>query len=405
MRNKTYLSFFIAAEAFGMLPFGEHIKPCEAIKLGLPQKTCIDLSKEFYKTGRVEYPWVDSLAEVSSNIFSINVSRSGKRELSLYDAAEMKTLKILCNGYRGEYKSFSIGLKQLAIAHSNGLIDIYSCGREINKVVTLQGHAQLVSNIVRVGRNMLVTYSEDNSLKIWNLSSGECLKTIKVENCNKPSRCLVCLDENTIAFSYEGGIKICSILSSDYMDVDSCNSKEVKSIIKFDDKVIFSTDSNIIAFNFKNDTWLYEIKLGERLSLGEGGFYGFYPFDSKSITAVGKEHLACVCYEENAAEALVGMHLYNVNSGRLVKKIKADVRRSDFLQLRYLGSNLVSIVLRDDYQRGVPLMHVWDVETEKLINYVDRRTNKSKLCLDVDNGLAAYDTEGVIHIFGIDDIC
>ncbi len=62
---------------------------------------------------------------------------------------------------------------------------------------TLKGHENYVRCIVKLNENQLASGSGDNTIRIWDLIGGNCLKTLKGHE--SVVRCIVKLNENQLA--------------------------------------------------------------------------------------------------------------------------------------------------------------------------------------------------------------
>ena len=49
----------------------------------------------------------------------------------------------------------------------------------LSKKHTLEGHTNTVNNIILYHHNKLISCSGDKTIKIWDLNTGKCLKTLK----------------------------------------------------------------------------------------------------------------------------------------------------------------------------------------------------------------------------------
>ena len=63
--------------------------------------------------------------------------------------------------------------------------------------MVLKGHSQSVANIKKLSNKHLISGSSDKTIKIWEIESGSCLKTLKGHQ--KTVECVVILSVKKIA--------------------------------------------------------------------------------------------------------------------------------------------------------------------------------------------------------------
>ena len=71
----------------------------------------------------------------------------------------------------------------------------------------LFGHSDIISCLVKIDNDTIVSASLDNTMKLWNLLVSKCLLTFKSNS--KPIHCLLKLNKNQIASgSQDNSIKV-----------------------------------------------------------------------------------------------------------------------------------------------------------------------------------------------------
>jgi WD40 repeat protein len=101
-------------------------------------------------------------------------------------------------------------IRQIIDIPNKGLIA--SCGDDMTiqtwyrgmneRVKTFTGHTQRVNSIQMISNDFLISGSEDSTLKIWNINTGICMKTIK---CNSPIWSLKQLSNGLFASGHLNG--------------------------------------------------------------------------------------------------------------------------------------------------------------------------------------------------------
>jgi WD40 repeat protein len=124
----------------------------------------------------------------------------------------------------------------------------FSTDSDPKYLVNFEGHSRSIRKIVLMENlNILISASNDQTIKIWNLSNGHCLKTIEAHKRFITGLCLI-QDYKFITSSSDFWVKIWNL--NDYKCIESFEfSQIVHSICKLSDELIifgFKTGNIII---------------------------------------------------------------------------------------------------------------------------------------------------------------
>ena len=136
------------------------------------------------------------------------------------------------------------------------MLNLFS-GKWVN---TFVGHTNKINNVKLLGSTRIVTCSEDKTIKIWEIATGECLKTIQTDNYPEidlievlSSNKIACLHYINEVHDVTKHITIWDVESGECLKVLVGHSEELNSIKKLsnahlisgsDDKTIKLWDTN-----------------------------------------------------------------------------------------------------------------------------------------------------------------
>ena len=101
-----------------------------------------------------------------------NILKSEYSEL-IDDKLRLQLMQILITKLSDNY----LGINRLASGSNDNSIKIWNLNSG-ECIKTLNGHTSVVRSLQLLANNRLASGSDDKSIKIWNLDSGECLKTL-----------------------------------------------------------------------------------------------------------------------------------------------------------------------------------------------------------------------------------
>jgi len=105
-------------------------------------------------------------------------------------------------------------------------INIFKMNESSTPVKKLTGHTSFVWDLLlhKDGQRILST-SYDNSMRVWSIKSGSCIKTFQESSCNFK---MVWFSEVVVATAYgNGGIKFWNVESGEYVRTVNCKGKQL----------------------------------------------------------------------------------------------------------------------------------------------------------------------------------
>jgi len=119
--------------------------------------------------------------------------------------------------------------------------------QKIEAKLEIFGHMNRVLCLTKISYNVIASGSQDNTIKLWNLTDGTCIKGFFKGNGHaKPVRCLELLDANRLASGSEDNkIKIFDIEAGKCILTLSGHSRGVNSIVKLNENLIASASSDM----------------------------------------------------------------------------------------------------------------------------------------------------------------
>ena len=115
---------------------------------------------------------------------------------------------------------------------------------------TLEGHSGSVNFLVKINGNTIANGSDDSddaTIKLWDIITGNCLKTLKGHS--DEVNCLVKINEYSIASaSCDNTIKIWDIITGNCLKTLEGHSKFVKFLVKINGNTIASASYYIPYF-------------------------------------------------------------------------------------------------------------------------------------------------------------
>ena len=132
-------------------------------------------------------------------------------------------------------------------------------------LMNLTGHTMGVYKIAELSKNRLVSFSVDRSIRLWSLETGECLKTIKIEFKAKEKQSIgsiKIISNEIMVCGRSKAIEIYDLNSGDlvkslYGHLDSVQCVDVLS----DGRIVSASwDKSIKIWNLKSGKCLHTIK-------------------------------------------------------------------------------------------------------------------------------------------------
>lgn len=165
----------------------------------------------------------------------------------------MLSLKIKPKGGIG---SMAISKNYIVVGGEGGdeidiALSIRIWGRNTGRHIrTLKGHASRINSIATDG-NLIVSASDDETVKIWNINTGECIKTIKHDSS---VHSVAIVGDRIISGSYYGTIKIWDIGSGELIKTLRDHTGVVNNIAADGDNIVSgSFDGKIKIWNINTN--------------------------------------------------------------------------------------------------------------------------------------------------------
>ncbi|KAK7284988.1 hypothetical protein RJT34_19743 [Clitoria ternatea] len=148
-------------------------------------------------------------------------------------------------------------LASVALSLNNNLVEFYSIEREDTKktlAIDLQGHRSDIRSLALSSDNNYLMSTSHNAVKIWNPSTGSCLRTVE----SGYGLCCLILPSNKYGLvgTKDGTIEIIDIRSGTRLEAMEAHGGPVRSIAAMPDKNGFVTGSEDHDVKF----WAYQIK-------------------------------------------------------------------------------------------------------------------------------------------------
>ena len=156
--------------------------------------------------------------------------------------------------------------KNCASCGDNNIINVYTKGKVLfvgyYSTKHLKGHTKFVTSILPsyYHYNVLFSGSEDNTLKVWDLSNFKCTKTIENIKCGK-SKCIRELKKDILII---GGNNIIQVVNVDKGTIDKkiCEVfgtfKDILTIRKDDTHIMGMTDKGLCIINLMTNSVDYQ---------------------------------------------------------------------------------------------------------------------------------------------------
>ncbi|VDN08135.1 unnamed protein product [Thelazia callipaeda] len=147
-------------------------------------------------------------------------------------------------------------------------IHLYDIRKTVEPVNLFRGHRKAVSYVKYCTENEVISASIDSNLRLWDVSSGNCLRTMKGHQNERnfvglatDGNHIVCGSENNHIFLYHKGLSD-PLMSYDFGCLDSGRSSFLATDIpsNFVSAVSWKKDSNfIVAANSQGTTHVFEL--------------------------------------------------------------------------------------------------------------------------------------------------
>ena len=240
---------------------------------------------------------------------------------------------------------------KLMIAFDHKFINFWSLesGKKIDKInIEIYFKHKTVYNILMMPNDKCITVSYDNSIKLWDLNSNKCIKTIKnsciIDSlCSLPNDVIACGCRNgyikIINLVYSNKIKpfkahhkpISYLLADDSRKImiSCCGDSKIKiwnSITFLNLKILEENSSDILYLDLTLDGYLLSFsqdKTFKLWSLQTGDALNSIEinFDFLNLKAIRKDLIALCCQGFKEDEYLI--QIFSLSENRIVKQMTA----------------------------------------------------------------------------------
>ena len=234
---------------------------------------------------------------------------------------------------------------------------------------TLYGHTKEIYCIsYNFQSNLLASGSVDKTIKLWNLSTGECIKTLFGHNHNVWSLAFTKNGKNLVSSSADKTIKLWDVSTGNYTKTLQGHSREVTS-------VQLSPDNQIIASSSRDATIrLWDIETGKNIKTFLGGKSWIW----SAIFSPNKKHIITGGYDFN-------VKFWEIKTGRCLKKIQGNYKQTYAITFSSNGK-----LLANSYWLNNNSIKIWDVASEECIRILQGHSNwVTCIAFSPDNQLLA----------------
>ncbi|MDJ0618656.1 MAG: NB-ARC domain-containing protein [Calothrix sp. MO_192.B10] len=234
---------------------------------------------------------------------------------------------------------------------------------------TLYGHTKEVYCIsFNVKENLLASGSVDETIKIWNLSTGECIKTL-LGHTNKVWSVVFTNDgKNLVSSSADKTIKLWDIFTGSCSQTLQGHSGEVLSLQ-------LSPDHRTIASCSRDKTirlWNVETGKNIRTFLGSKSWVWSVTFSPNS------QHMITGGYDFN-------LNFWSVKTGKCLKRIQGNYQQTYAVAFSHDGK-----LLANSYWLNNNSIKIWDITSGKCIKILQEHSNWiTSIAFSPDNQLLA----------------
>ena len=292
-----------------------------------------------------------------------------------------------------------IKFSPIKIKHGNLLGDLQiglkispNFGQIIRKIAA---HSESVWSIqVDENMNRFVSSSQDNTIKIWSIQTGECLQTLDQQDV--VTSLLINTDKTLISGSRNGLIKILDT-NNNYKLLNTLNNESsVCSLCLIPDNKLacgsinglitiwdLNNYSKMISFQaFDDDEWISCLKLdnsGDKLMAGSrDGRIKIWCLKSFECLKLFDQHLGNICSLETTMSnelILSGskdnfLKLWNIDSGICLKTIKFDL--GAVTAIKFCKNNDLIIIGTGSINQTKNKILIYDLANEKVLRTIDK---------------------------------
>ena len=230
---------------------------------------------------------------------------------------------------------------------------------------TFKDHEHSVDNILLIPDNKFISRSSNNILKIWDLNSYECLHAKQITRNNRYGHiCLI--SDNQIAYSCNGKIHILDLNSLNTLKSFKAHADQIKHLLLVDKTKLMSCsdkkEKKIKIWDLKTFKKIKEINIDSNLS----SISYLKPLSDRIL-------LSC-CYYKNI------INLWQIETGQMIKSIELEF---SVHSAKLLNDELIALAQRTT-REGLIIIYNF-IKMEKIIIMSAHESDIDKLCL-ISNG-------------------
>ena len=226
----------------------------------------------------------------------------------------------------------------------------------------LEGHTNLINNIILMPNDLIVSLSLDNTIRVWDSITGKCIKNII--NTAK----ILCIDifnENTIICGYmNGNIKLLNIETDEYIIYNTLHTGSIICIILFDNNKIISggNDSTINICDISSNKYVIKEPLNQKILEGHTSLI-------RCIKQLSTNKLISASYDRT-------VRIWNIHTTICIQRLTTTV---DFIRcIEPLNEEIIIAGGRD----GILL---WNIKDNINWNITDNHKSEKLFCLELIN--------------------
>ncbi|MFC1634820.1 DUF4062 domain-containing protein [Planctomycetota bacterium] len=247
---------------------------------------------------------------------------------------------------------------------------------------TLKGHSDRVCFLQLTSDGRIVSGSNDGTLKVWDFQSGQCLCTI--ESLTKISSLSLDSKNRLVSGSEDGKVKVWDTRSGECLrTMKIINDQEKANLMKIR---LFSTTSNVCMVCGCGSTLkVWDIDKGKCLLTLEDHMTRI-----TCLSIVSYGHIVCAA-GETLADSICTLKVWDLNTGECLRTLEDDTCHINFLSLTS-ENHLVS-----GSKDGI--LKVWDLINGKCIKVLEGYLNSlTAMLLISDDRIMSASEHGFLEV-------
>ena len=237
---------------------------------------------------------------------------------------------------------------------------------------TLEGHEEDVMSVsITPDGTRAISISEDETLKVWDMENGECLRTIQTCRGEDDSVSITADGKIAIYGSSDGTLQVWELDSGACLGIMEGHNNEVSGVS------IAADGKKAISGSWDGTLRVWEVGSGACLKILKAYGYGV---SSVGITPNGK-----MAVSGSESESMQGfdhaLQVWDLESGKCLRTIKGQTSRISSVTITADGKKAVS----GDWHGTI---RVWDLENGKCLGTFMHGRGVDSVCVTADGKLA-----------------